>query len=253
MGQRGSVGRYPIHWHLHGDTTGQFIANASIHRSYNRAVTVHGTSDVRVERTVAYDIAGHAFFLENGSEERNSFIGNLAIHVYRPDEAHAILESDFAFDEVQNRSPSSFWITNPANTFVGNVAAGSPGTGYWFALRANRDDFAGTGVYGSEKEITRFENNVAHNLMTGIDFHDAIKCEGCLDDLQRNLGWVKVGEPNLIQGFTAYSADIGIYSGTAQVDGYASANYTVEIRNSILADNINATLLNPHLNRKAYP
>ena len=30
--------------------------------------------------------------------------------------------------------PSTFWITNASNKFVGNVVAGSEGSGWWFEL-----------------------------------------------------------------------------------------------------------------------
>ncbi len=43
MGQNLQLARYPIHWHLVGDAKGQYIKNASIHDTYNRCVTVHGT------------------------------------------------------------------------------------------------------------------------------------------------------------------------------------------------------------------
>ena len=44
MGQHMELARYPIHWHLVGDAgKGQYIRNASIHDTYNRCVTVHGT------------------------------------------------------------------------------------------------------------------------------------------------------------------------------------------------------------------
>ena len=44
MGQGGTLGRYPWHWHLLGaGGEGQYLSNCSIRKSYNRAVTVHGT------------------------------------------------------------------------------------------------------------------------------------------------------------------------------------------------------------------
>ena len=46
MGQHLHLARYPIHWHLVGDAPGQYIRNASIHDTYNRCVTVHGTNFV---------------------------------------------------------------------------------------------------------------------------------------------------------------------------------------------------------------
>ena len=39
---------------------------------------------------------------------------------------------------VENRTPASYWITNPQNTFEDNVAAGTEGTGFWFALPERR-------------------------------------------------------------------------------------------------------------------
>src|ERR1700733_14506272 len=79
MGQNMHLARYPIHWHLVGDGQGQYIENSSIHDSYSRCVTVHGTNDVRVENNVTYNTVGHCFFLEDGIEHGNQFIRNLAI------------------------------------------------------------------------------------------------------------------------------------------------------------------------------
>ncbi len=79
MGQNLTLARYPIHWHLVGDAKGQYIRNASIHDTYNRCVTVHGTNFLRVENNVTYNTVGHCFFLEDGIEHGNEFIKNLAI------------------------------------------------------------------------------------------------------------------------------------------------------------------------------
>src|SRR6185436_1423515 len=49
MGQHENLARYPIHWHLIGDTAKQYIENSAIHDTYSRCVTVHGTNNVRVE------------------------------------------------------------------------------------------------------------------------------------------------------------------------------------------------------------
>src|SRR5215467_3196774 len=65
MGQNLTLARYPIHWHLVGDAKGQYIRNASIHDTYNRCVTVHGTNFLRVENNVTYNTVGHCFFLED--------------------------------------------------------------------------------------------------------------------------------------------------------------------------------------------
>src|SRR6187402_1368379 len=79
MGQNLTLARYPIHWHLVGEAKGQYIKNASIHDTYNRCVTVHGTNDLRIENNVTYNTIGHCFFLEDGIETGNQFVKNLAI------------------------------------------------------------------------------------------------------------------------------------------------------------------------------
>src|SRR6185369_569977 len=61
MGQNLTLARYPIHWHLIGDAKGQYIKNASLHDTYNRCVTVHGTNFLRVENNVTYNTVGHCF------------------------------------------------------------------------------------------------------------------------------------------------------------------------------------------------
>ena len=81
MGQHMTLARYPIHWHLVGDAKGQYIKNASIHDTYSRCVTVHGTNFLRVENNVTYNIVGHCFFLEDGIEHSNEFVRNLAIQI----------------------------------------------------------------------------------------------------------------------------------------------------------------------------
>ena len=81
MGQNLTLARYPIHWHLVGDAKGQYIRNASIHDTYDRCVTVHGTNFLRVENNVTYNTVGHCFFLEDGAEHGNQFVHNLAIQI----------------------------------------------------------------------------------------------------------------------------------------------------------------------------
>jgi hypothetical protein len=131
MGQKESFGRYPFHWHLVGSAAGQYIVNSSIHKSFNRCVTVHGTHDTLVADNVCYDFLGHGYFLEDGIEQRNVFDGNLAVWARRPLPSEELLETDKRESPASN-GPAAFWISNPNNKFVNNAAAGSEGTGYWY-------------------------------------------------------------------------------------------------------------------------
>ena len=157
MGQNMTLARYPIHWHLIGDAQGQYIKNASLHDTYNRCVTVHGTNFLRVENNVTYNTVGHCFFLEDGIEHGNEFIKNLAIqtkchptldcvptNLAANGERDANYANRQAYREMSFHSgntllPSdntvaSYWITNPDNSFIDNVAAGSDENGFWLSL-----------------------------------------------------------------------------------------------------------------------
>ncbi len=157
MGQHLTLARYPIHWHLIGDAQGQYIKNASLHDTYNRCVTVHGTNFLHVENNVTYNTVGHCFFLEDGIEHGNEFIKNLAIqtkchptldcvptNLAANGERDANYANRQAYREMSFHSknvllPSdntvaSYWITNPDNSFIDNVAAGSDENGFWLSL-----------------------------------------------------------------------------------------------------------------------
>ncbi len=72
------LGRYTIHWHMHGDVNYQsWIIGCAIHHTYNRAATIHGTHNVITRDTVSYDVMGHAFFLEDGIETGNIYENNV--------------------------------------------------------------------------------------------------------------------------------------------------------------------------------
>ena len=77
----GQLARYPVHWHLAGDKSGDFLRDSSIHHSFQRCVTVHGTHNVEIANNVCFDHFGHGYFLEDGDETGNAFLDNLAIEV----------------------------------------------------------------------------------------------------------------------------------------------------------------------------
>jgi hypothetical protein len=190
MGQNLTLARYPIHWHLVGDAQGQYIRNASLHDTYNRCVTVHGTNFLRVENNVTYNTVGHCFFLEDGAEHGNEFIHNLAIqtkcHTSKPcvptnlaaageradyDNRQAVRANGQASKDVllpSDNTAASYWITNPDNTFRDNVAAGSDSNGFWMSLPEHpQGKFEGTEIaaktWPRRTPFKEFKGNVAHS------------------------------------------------------------------------------------------
>jgi cell migration-inducing and hyaluronan-binding protein len=172
VGQAKQLGRYPMHWHLAGDVDGQYFVNNSIWKTFNRCVTVHGTDRARVQDNVCFDHRGHGYFLEDGAESGNVITGNLGVATQIPPNGEEILPSD--------RQPATFWITNPDNVISRNVAAGSRGFGFWFALPESP-----TGLSTGEADLPRFTplrefaDNVAHsNRRPGLNVDHGPRPDG---------------------------------------------------------------------------
>jgi hypothetical protein len=172
MGQRGRLARYPMHWHVAGDVTGQYFRRNSVWRTFNRCVTVHGSDNAVVTDNVCYDHTGHGYFLEDGAETGNTISRNLGVYSRVPQGADLFLPSD--------SRPSTFWITNPDNTISDNVAAGSRGFGYWCAFPA-----APTGLSTGQPDLPRttplrqFSGNSAHsNSSGGLNVDDGPRADG---------------------------------------------------------------------------
>ena len=198
MGQHMTLARYPIHWHLVGERKGQYIKNAAIHDTFNRCVTVHGTNNLRVENNVTYNIVGHCFFLEDGIEHGNEYVRNLAIqikcHPTKPcvpvnlaangeisGTPQAIRQDSFSGKDTllpSDNTVAAYWITNPDNSFIDNVAAGSDQTGFWFSLPMHpQGQFAGTEIsktiWPRRTPVRAFRGNTSHSNFDGfmIDRH----------------------------------------------------------------------------------
>src|SRR5262245_21909947 len=206
MGQHMTLARYPIHWHLVGDAMGQYIKNSAIHDTFNRCVTVHGTNDLRVENNVTYNIVGHCFFMEDGIEHGNEFVRNLAIQIKCHPSKACVPTNLAANGENTESNPlnratyraasmsgkdtllpsdntvSAYWITNPDNTFVDNVAAGSDENGFWLSLPEHpQGQFLGTdiakNIWPRRTKFREFRNNTAHSNFDGFMFDRNINVE----------------------------------------------------------------------------
>ena len=103
------------------------MSKNSVRYSNQRCIVVHGTHNLTVIENVAHETKGHCYMLEDGGELDNKFIRNLGASTRATQRVVRPLETD-------NSGPSTFWISNPANSWTGNVAAGSAANGYWFQL-----------------------------------------------------------------------------------------------------------------------
>ncbi len=233
MGQKSIVARYPMHWHMCAEGgAGQYFRDSCVRRSFNRAITIHGTESTLVGNNFCYDHLGHGIFLEDGSERFNVIDGNVVLASMRPAAGEEILQTDNAFVSVQNISPSSYWITNPNNTFTNNVAAGTHGTGFWFAFpkkplnaSATHPRFINLEPY--KQPLGAFDGNVAHSCSSGLDINDQVDAN---DNLVINAEWANNG-PFYFNDCTWYSNNIAIYA------GIGGQRKNVVYRNNVFSDN----------------
>ena len=235
MGQYMHLARYPMHWHLIGEGKGQYIQNSSIHDTYSRCVTVHGTNNVRVENNVTFNTVGHCFFLEDAIETGNRFVHNLAImvkcHPATPcvptnlgpagskDGSRAGATGQAANDVLipSDNTVSAFWITNPDNSYIGNVAAGSDQIGYWFALPehptgAFLDKEGSKNVWPRRTPVREFKGNTAHSTFDGFMFDRGPRPDGkfSVGGSNYHFAFTDPADPNsppkgsVFENFTSY-------------------------------------------------
>ena len=177
MGQQPVLGSYPIHFHMCLDTSAKnaLIKQNSIHDTFSRCLTIHGTHNVTVEDNVAYYHLGHCYFLEDGGEQHNNIIGNLGLGT----KPGTLIPTDVS------GLVSTFWITNPDNTLLNNVAAGSDGIGIWILMTefptgpSAEEDMGLVSGQSLRTALRSFSGNKAHsNLDFGLRLDDRLKDDG---------------------------------------------------------------------------
>ncbi|HTR00845.1 MAG TPA: hypothetical protein VMH83_12685 [Candidatus Acidoferrum sp.] len=81
---------------------------------------------------------------------------------------------------------SAYWITNPDNTFVDNVAAGADETGFWFSLPEHpQGAFMGSdaakNIWPRRTPLRAFRNNVSHSNFDGFMFDRNVNEDNTFD------------------------------------------------------------------------
>uniref|UniRef100_W5N565 hyaluronoglucosaminidase n=1 Tax=Lepisosteus oculatus TaxID=7918 RepID=W5N565_LEPOC len=198
MGQQ-SMGHYPIHFHMNGDVDEKggyhpptSVEGVSVHHTFSRCVTVHGSNGLLVKDVVGYNALGHCFFTEDGPEERNTFDHCLGLLV----KAGTLLPSDrdskmcrditdgaypgYVANPRQDCSATStFWMANPNNNLINCAAAGSEETGFWFIFH-HVPTGPSEGMYAPGRTehtpLGQFRNNRAHsNYRAGMILDNGVK------------------------------------------------------------------------------
>ncbi len=167
LGKRDVLGKYPIHYHLVGNTMrGSSLTGASVWDSHNRMITIHGTQYLVVKDCVGYKSIGHGFFLEDGTEVFNILDRNLAVQALG---GKPLPQQVLPYDRNLG---SGFWWANSLNTFTRNCAVECDEDGFRFETVETPEFDPNLPILqsdGSTKKIdirtlpfVRFDGNEAH-------------------------------------------------------------------------------------------
>ena len=153
VGQEFQLGRYAMHSHVNGDMSESYLLGNVVDGSFNRAVNIHATQNLRVEWNVAYKVHGGTFFTEDGVETGNVITDNLVMNTM----AVSSLQND-------DLNAAGFWITNPNNIYRRNAAVGPSHMCYWFRMNEFPDgpSFT-TSVHPRTVQGGIFEDNTCHS------------------------------------------------------------------------------------------
>ena len=134
----------------------------------------------------------HGFFLEDGIEIRNLLEHNLGFVTRygtllptdrNSDYCKTIQSRDFngnPTDTATCNALATYWVENPNNDLIGNVAAGSAHMAYWYIFPyqptgPSKQAGIDLKVFPQTTPLGRFDNNVAHSNLGGLHFDDGVK------------------------------------------------------------------------------
>jgi len=228
-GQAYLVGSYAVYYRSIGSALASYFTGNAVHDSYNRALAIQASQYLTVSNNVAYNIKGHAFYLETGSETYNEFTGNLVVSVHA---SAALLLTD--------QIPACYYITNPNNIFNNNACGGGDGQGFWFMLP---DETMGASecqnICPSGIPLGSFDGNSAHsNANNGLRIYPewiprTNPCKPWVD-------WTQESNPFAVN-FPIQATLNNFITWKNKIDGIASERSgAILFNNPIVADNIRA-------------
>ncbi|XP_019376481.1 PREDICTED: fibrocystin isoform X5 [Gavialis gangeticus] len=123
--------------------TDSYIRGCSIWDSFGRGLGISGTSDLRVDNNVFYNISGHGLLLGGWLEQANKIRRNILIGLSGTD----------GLSNLEAVSPAGIYIQAPANQIEGNMVCAA-GDGYFFHLSPKGP---------SQMPVLSFSKNIAHS------------------------------------------------------------------------------------------
>ncbi len=181
-GWRSQQGRYPIHFHLTGNSSSSFIKYCSVHNSNHRGIVVHQADSVIVTDNALHDIWSHGIAIaEDGKASGNVCRRNVVNQIRQYDlNAGGVRPGEFAFGydgtlsdgrtsgrSLQRElSPAAIWCTNPNNDIsynhlTGGVSANGLDLDFFMGRQKHSP---GLPDQADTKTAGKFSGNVIHSF-----------------------------------------------------------------------------------------
>lgn len=158
FGEEGVHRSYPIYFDSCNNNPNSIVSKNTIRESNQRCIVIDETNNMLIEGNIAFGNKGHCFVVQTGTEVGNVFKSNVGAFCQK---SKLLLSARNNKKEETDDTPATFWIGSPSNHWIGNVASGSEGSGFWIQPKNDRQ----TGFAGSSHilSLTEFRDNVAHS------------------------------------------------------------------------------------------
>ena len=115
-GQRGVLGRYPLHLHHAKDCPDCSFVGMAVHGSSQRGLVVHGTHRSFVDQNILYGVKGAGIYVEDGNEMFNTISNNVNLCPSKGFCQQTGTDNPQS-DDLQQ---SGLWSVSNTNDFIGN-------------------------------------------------------------------------------------------------------------------------------------
>lgn len=151
-GQAGFTGRHCVHFEQLGVVPpgSSYARGLSVHRGWNRAISLTRTSEIEISSNVAYKVEGHVYSQSDEFSMHNQFINNLGV-----------LGTKTLACGKSDCKPGIFGVYNPENFWRGNVAADGEKYGFGWAMPCGSD--------ASRKNLLEMRENTMHGNSVGMN------------------------------------------------------------------------------------
>ena len=193
--------------------------------------------------------------MEDAVETGNTYLSNIAFGIHKvgrsdsvgdklPDANDPFIVDTHDFvgqNPTRFLSSAAFWMTNPDNTWRGNISAGSEGTGIWFLFPSKPIGVAAgvaqyDGVLPDKVNLREFNYNSTHSSPIGLNVDRGGDLESEVGaTLLPNFNGNEYNPPVEPQfaNFTGYKHKVGIYH-RGRIGNFV---------NNLFADNFNSTFI----------